>query len=88
MGSPAENRLTAMEEAIGHISGLLAFAIEGVARTGAFDQAKTQVPVIDLLEKLRATLDRLHLDAPDVILRGASAQVKNEPVHMKRLFER
>ena len=87
MGTPPEIRLATIERTLANTAALLALAVEGVARTGAFDQAGNHENVVALLEAVRSNLADLGYANADALLRSARERVDNT-IHIRRLFER
>jgi hypothetical protein len=86
MGTPAEDEIVAIKTAIANITRLLAFTVEGVARTGAFDRAGTGGHVLDLLTAMGTDAEALGDTVSHVVLRGAKERVRNVP-HINRLSD-
>ena len=77
--------LTDLKVAISNIADLLGHVTEGVARTGAFDQAGNIQLVSDAVHRVAYSLDALGYEQPNAALRSALERIENK-VHIKRLF--
>ena len=88
MGTPPENRLATIEKTLSDLVVLVTMAVEGVARTGAFDQAGNQRNVIAMLEAVRSDLVDLGIKGTNPFFDSARERVENKPVSIKRLIER